>query len=274
VTVKPAEPSLPAKTGEHMQSGRAILWLIAGLVAASGSSYASNLLAHPSPDIVSATVMNFRKALHAGGMKLVSSNIAQCYVDAKEVPQTVVDCMLWDIAALNVDAIVRKEMIDRGVADPGPATSYQAWPAFQARVDKWRPLAFGSEISDARAYFGTTPSEIADNVVKLSPGDVVKAYTGNAAAASANNVVDASSQNTVKTSPDHPVGDPAANVVGASPNTTAKAPTVTAAKTSSKAAKTSSSDSTHHKHKTKHKHSDQYKHSDQHKKKHKHKATN
>ena len=101
-----------------MQSGRAVLWLIAGLVTASGSSYASNLLAHPSPDTVSATVMNFRKAPHAGGMKLVSSDIAQCYVDAKEAPQSVVDCMLWDISALNVDAIVRKDMIDRGVADP------------------------------------------------------------------------------------------------------------------------------------------------------------
>jgi hypothetical protein len=257
-----------------MQSGRAILWLIVGLVTASGSSYASTLLPHPSPDTISATVMNFRNALHAGGMRLVSGEIAQCYVDSKDAPQNVVDCMLWDIAALNVDAIMRKALIDRGVADPGPATAYQAWPAFQARVDKWRPLAFGSEISDARAYFGTTPSEIADDVVKSSPGDVVKAYTGNAAATPPNNVVDASSQNAVKTSPDHPVVGSAANVVGASPNAAVKTPSATASKTSSEAAKTSSSDSTHHKHKAKHKHSDQHKHSDKHKKKHKHKATN
>ncbi len=252
-----------------MQSGRAVLWLIAGLVTASGSSYASNLLAHPSPDTVSATVMNFRKALHAGGMKLVSSDIAQCYVDAKEAPQSVVDCMLWDISALNVDAIVRKDMIDRGVADPGPATPYQAWPAFQARVDKWRPLAFGSEIADARSYFGTTPSEIADNVVKLSPDDVVKAYTGLVAAPS-NNVVDASSQNAVKSSRDHSAGNAAADVAEASPSAVVPAP---ATKTSTEATKTSSGNSTHHKHSTKHKHSDDHKHSDKHKKKHKHKTT-
>lgn len=114
---------------------------------------------HPSKLDIGAVANTFRSTMKQGGMQLTSQSIQACYDTPNLAPFQRVLCVLWDAAAMSMDAAQRRTMMARGLADPGSVTPFLSAQAYAARRATYGVLLFGTQPGAQEQYLGNAPGQ-------------------------------------------------------------------------------------------------------------------
>lgn len=139
--------------------------LTAFVVVHSASAIAQRVTGHPTQAQIDTTISLFRRAMDKGGIQGTSEEIRRCYDRADVVPAALANCMLWDIAAMKLDVAMRKIFTAQGV-DAGPPPPFLTPRAFDARLQTYGVLAFGSDQTAITRYFGNAPDKVVQGLSK------------------------------------------------------------------------------------------------------------
>lgn len=123
---------------------------------------------HIDNDTIDRVGVEFKKEMATSGMSGVSAQIQACYL-AIPAANTVAneratsECMLYDISAYEFDQGMQKNFVAQGMQNPEPATPFLSTTAFNARMQIYSTLPFGS-VDAAALYFGDAPSDVINMV--------------------------------------------------------------------------------------------------------------
>jgi hypothetical protein len=125
-----------------------------------------SILGNISQQTIKKFAARFQSKFQEGGISAVTVDVQKCYDDALSKPnevELVRECMLYDKAAKWLDKGFALAMEARGSKNPGPANSFLADKAYDARMKIYSSIGFkGFSNEQVNRYFGNYPIQVVE----------------------------------------------------------------------------------------------------------------